>query len=556
MTESMYVWVDNGMSEEDVLSALSTLPEEHTEMPSRGRSLNASFKRNRANSVGVIEVCSGASCTPGHSDEDSASSGSQTPPTRSLTSKGRVRSKKEQVAVAIKTKMELLRQHQEAEQRAHAASVEGKPAAVTAAVVTFMMAMLSGPLGSCIPQTHLHLSRLPIATGHSVVIDALKREWPDHEFDIKLHVYQKTRHVSGIAAVTPGLSPSDLEALRSRVDNLYLPLADCGDKMIVEESMRDRDPKLVLNYRDIVTQGLGCVVPGAAPLKVTTKKITRSPIVYLRIMADRTQTNGLLTCVSEIKDEGLLYILDRFDTLINGKPLSDSIKFVAPDKSANRQHMHRSHFGRAYFLECTDEEAAFATMKAIQKDSIQNVDGMKFSLHVEMKKMGGSRDSELGGGRLFEQDPAKRAHVERRLENAKKVVEGLCHQPCGCLLPERHTMAVHSLFSFRGVRSNTYMPIPAETSTTYAESTCCNESMYGDGYCNDTGSIADYTTEVSVESYQPYSFGYGFPSWWTSEHNHHAPSTRSTDQSSAYWNQQATQEHQIWMAEEQQHLYQ
>ena len=500
MSESINILIDNDMSSDDVMSALSMMSEEQTEAPARGRSLNASFKRSRANSVGAIEVSSGTSCTPGHSDEDSASSGSQTPPTRSLTAKGRrLRSKQQQVAVAVKTKIELFRQQQEAEQRSHAASIEGKPAAVTAAVMTFMMAILSGPLSPCIPQTHLHLSRLPIATGHSVVIEALRREWADHEFDIKLHVYQKTRHVSGIAAVTPGLSPSDLEALRSRGDNLYLPLADSGDKMIVEESKRDRDPKLLINYRNIVAQGLGVDVSGAIPLKVTKKTITRSPIVYLRIMADRTQSNGLLTCVSEIKDEGLLYILDRFDTLIKGKPLSDSIKFIAPDKSANRQHMHRSHFGRAYFLECTDEEAAFATMNAIQKDSVQNVDGMKFSLHVEMKKMG---DSELGGGRLFEQDPAKRAHVERRLDNAKKVVEGLYHQPCGCLLPERHTMAIHSLFSFRGVRSINYMAIPAEASTTYAESTCCAESMYGDGYCNDTNSIADYTTEVSVESYQ------------------------------------------------------
>eukprot|EP01064_Diplonema_japonicum_P008945 TRINITY_DN16417_c0_g1_i4.p1 TRINITY_DN16417_c0_g1~~TRINITY_DN16417_c0_g1_i4.p1 ORF type:complete len:535 (+),score=185.94 TRINITY_DN16417_c0_g1_i4:42-1646(+) len=526
-------WVtENIVSSSDVLSALNALDDQQIAelLPTRqGRSQQIEItlmKKSRASSVGANMGSSTAS-TLGYSDDsDSGSTGSGTPPTKPLSVNMELQSVKgSRMGRRLSTKQQekaakaLQQRMKEMKDQKLESSVDGKPAAVTAAVITFMMAMLSCPLSPCMPPTHLHLSRLPIGTGHSIVIDALRREWPDHEFDIKLHVYQKTRHVSGVAAVTPGLGVDELEAIRRRTDTLYLPLADSGDKMIVEESKRDRDAHLMAKYQKMVLQGLGMEVPGMAPLTPTVREIVESPIVYLRVMGDRAQSNGLLSHVSDIKDEGLIYILDRFPATEDGMPLSHAVRLIAPDKSANRQHMHRSHFGRAYFLECVDAESAAATMHAIQRDSVQNVDGMRFSLHVEMKKPSGS-----GSGRLFEQDPQKRQHVEKRLQTAKEVVEGLQHQTCGCLLPERHTMAMHGLFAFnRGYRNiNNISPIPRlETVTNYTESNYC-ESFMGDAV-----SIVgtDYGTEVSeYESYQPYSSGYGFPAstqWWNpTQHEH------------------------------------
>eukprot|EP01061_Rhynchopus_euleeides_P005080 TRINITY_DN1431_c0_g2_i1.p1 TRINITY_DN1431_c0_g2~~TRINITY_DN1431_c0_g2_i1.p1 ORF type:complete len:711 (+),score=279.71 TRINITY_DN1431_c0_g2_i1:320-2134(+) len=409
---------------------------------------------------------------------------------------------------------DVLKEQQNAEQAAQ----DSKPAAVTAALVTFMMAMLSCPLGPCLPATHIHLSRLPIGTGHSEVIDALRREWPRHEFSIKLHVYQKTRHVSGVASVTPGLIPEEMESLRSRSDNMFLPLVS-GDKMIVEESKRDSDPHLYARYRSIVLQGLGHDVEGAPPLTETVQETIESPIVYLRVMADRALSNGMLMHVSDIRLEGLVALLDRFPTA--GQSLSESVRLIAPDKSANRQHMHRSHFGRAYFLECTDNDSAERLMREIQADSVQSINGMSFSLHVEKKKAALNEAGEPG--RLFEQDAHKRQQVERRLEKSKRNIDALQHEICTCGLPERHNVAVHSLFMFKGRHGpqavdntsfgeSSCKDAVSQLPSTY-ESTCCESAM-------DTMEVAsvvgtEFTEASEFESYQPYDMGYGFPSHFT-----------------------------------------
>eukprot|EP00659_Diplonema_papillatum_P004900 gene4900-7569_t len=455
-----YSWVTERVCCDDLLCALNALDGQQLAeyLPARGRSIEVTLmKRTRASSLGAVGGGSSIAeskstlglSDDGTSDDAVSSSGSQTPPSRSFSlsnlsvvsgrRKG-FRSPPQELAKSVRLRMEMT------DEPADDNSDEAKPAAVTAAVITFMLAMLSCPLAPCLPPTHVHLSRLPIGTGHSVVLDALRREWPDHDFDIKLHVYQKTRHVSGVAAITPGLLPDELEQIRLQPDNLYLPLVDSGDKMIVDESKRDRDPVLMKKYQNMVLQGLGMHVEGIDPLSRAVPPGVTSPIVYLRIMADRANTHGLLSYVTDIRDEGLLYILDRFAP-VNGKNLSEYVRLVAPDKSASRQHMHRSHFGRAYFIECVDVEAAGIVMRSIQKDSIQNVDSMRLSLHVEIKRCGGSSSRTSGG--LFEQDLQKRCHVEHRLETAKAVMETLEHRPCTCPIPEPHTMAMHSLFCFR-----------------------------------------------------------------------------------------------------------
>eukprot|EP00754_Rhynchopus_humris_P030072 Rhum_TRINITY_DN15253_c8_g1::Rhum_TRINITY_DN15253_c8_g1_i1::g.146684::m.146684 len=561
---------DSIVTSGDVIASLNVLDERQLSdfLPQSriGRGPSASGMRVRSSSVGANQSsnastygCSdddaascprSSGCSAGEPSEDAASTGSATPPTRALAlSKEMMQARRSPVVnrqQQMKANAALQRKIDEHEAflRSEAARDDSKPAAVTAALVTFMMAMLSCPLGSCLPPTHVHLSRLPIGMGHSVVIDALRREWPGHEFNIKLHVYQKTRHVSGVASITPGLIPEDIEMLRGRADNMYLPLAT-GDKMIVEESKRDRDMHLYARYRTMVLQGLGENVEGAEPLCEAQSEVIHSPIVYLRVMADRTPSNGLLMNVSEIKDEGLVSLLDKFPGS-KGCSLSETVHLIAPDKSTNRQHMHRSHFGRAYFLECTDEAAARNLMEQVQADSVQTLLGMRFSLHVEMKK--GAVNKNGQAARLFEQDTHKRQIMERHLEASKKVVDGLDQSPCACMLPERHQMGLHSLFLFRGFRkgvpeteqssspstyqesavgdgASTYDGFSAHTTTQrgsqgchngYAESTCGAESVYESAHVDTASAVGtDFGTEVeSYETHQPYNcptnYGQGY----------------------------------------------
>eukprot|EP00755_Sulcionema_specki_P011743 Sspe_Gene.49739::Locus_27057_Transcript_1_1_Confidence_1.000_Length_1976::g.49739::m.49739 len=277
------------------------------------------YRRTRANSVGAQGHSTPTSGTPGPSDDSEELSGPQTPPSRPLSMSGLMKVRRrpmrqqKHMAAALQRKMEemCLAQESISSDDEGFAHEEAKSSAVTATVLTFMVAMLGTTLSPCLPTTHLHLSRLPIGTGHSVIIDALRREYPGRDFDIKLHVYQKTRHVSGVAAVSPGVEPSDLERLRAREDTMFLPLAN-GESMIVEESKRDRNPALMSKYKQMVLAGLG--VPGLEfpPLVPYRKTYLETPIVYLRVMGDRTQLNTMLSQITDVKDEGILYLLERY----------------------------------------------------------------------------------------------------------------------------------------------------------------------------------------------------------------------------------------------------
>eukprot|EP01065_Artemidia_motanka_P044460 TRINITY_DN6333_c0_g1_i1.p1 TRINITY_DN6333_c0_g1~~TRINITY_DN6333_c0_g1_i1.p1 ORF type:complete len:549 (+),score=186.78 TRINITY_DN6333_c0_g1_i1:136-1782(+) len=418
-------------------------------------------------------------------------------------------------------------------------TADSKSAAVTAAMLTFVMAMLSCPLATCIPVTHLHLSRLPIGAGHSSIMDALRREWSGRDFDVRLHVYQKTRHVSGVVAVSPGLDPSALESLRrAKPDKYYIPLTDFGEKMVAEESKRDRDPKLFAKYRDMVLAGLG-YGGYTTDLVPTRMQESDSPIVYVRVMADRMQPNELLSTIADIKEEGLVYLLQRYPSPLapsetasvcdsdsgstceslteNTGTLTDLVRLIALDKSAARQHMHRTHFGRAFFLECVDAEAARAVIKAIQKRSVQSVDGIRFSIHAETKRAGQSREQGEDGekkaslGRLFEQDVEKREHCTQNLNAARAAVDTLQHVECCCQLPAQHTMALHNLFTFKKTARGKNFEASSRDAGSSADSNCGEdtESVFSGVDSCSTG------TEASVSvTHQPYDCEdiYGFPS--------------------------------------------
>eukprot|EP00756_Hemistasia_phaeocysticola_P029523 Hpha_TRINITY_DN16237_c1_g4::TRINITY_DN16237_c1_g4_i1::g.16484::m.16484 len=447
---------------------------------------------------------------------------------------------------------------------------ETKSAAVTAAMLTLVMAILSSPLAACLPVTHLHLSRLPIGAGHSSIIDALKREWPARDFDVRLHVYQRTKHVSGVAAVTPGLDPLALEALRrmTQTEKFYVPLPDCGERIVVEESKRDRDPQLLTKCRDLVLAGLGHGDGGIADLIPARPAELDSPLVYLRVMADRTQPNDLISTVSDVREDGLVYLLQRYPIPAGwvgecgseecDGTLMDLVRLIAPDTSPARRHMHRSHFGRAFFLECVNPEAARMVIKAVQEDSIQNIDGMRFSIHAESKKTSPAcprpADAEVvevveddktekpqeahsddPHSRLFTLDPEKRIQSAKALAACRAGVEHLRHEPCSCELPGRHTAALHSLFAFkRSFRGSQFEPAelkdqdsassigPSDDaeSESAGSSSSPPESVYTSPDCSST----------STTSHQPYEDGYGFP---------HAPPVFATAIGISIWSSTA-----------------
>ena len=475
-TQPMCVWVSNDVMSSDVLSALSI--SEQCEAPrgrAKGRKSVSFYKRS--NSTGTTV-----------SDDDytiQQNSRSQS-----------VSSRAQSIAVALQHKMDQL----EVERLQREAANESKPAAVTAAVLTFMLAMLSGPLGPCIPQTHLHLSRLPISAGHSVVIDALKSEFPDREFDVKLHVYQKTKHVSGVAAATPGLTPDQIERLRDREH--FLPLPGLGEKMVVEESMRDRQEGALLRSKNLVLEGLGLNTGSESQLVTVVPERVTSPIVYLRVMADRS--HGLLATVSDLRDEGLLFLLSQYPASRTGRDeintAADLVSIVAPDKSANRRHIHRSHFGRAYFLECIDVEAAQEIISLVKTSSNLILDGVNFSLHVEIKK------EHEDGGLLFKLDPVKRSTVASRLVKSKLAADTALHRHCGCPLPEYHTMSAHEFFNFKAP----FKFKALDPQQVYHYSVGSSSESLCDSYDGVSIEGTEFT-DHSVESYQPYSEGYGFP---------------------------------------------
>eukprot|EP00755_Sulcionema_specki_P011742 Sspe_Gene.49740::Locus_27057_Transcript_1_1_Confidence_1.000_Length_1976::g.49740::m.49740 len=173
-------------------------------------------------------------------------------------------------------------------------------------------------------------------------------------------------------------------------------------------------------------------------------------------------------------------------------------------------HMHPTHFGRAFFLECTSEKAAVITMTAIQGRSVQSVDGIQFSLHVELKKPKQTRTGETG--RLFEQDPERRAMAEHRLGQARQVVETLVHKPCKCVISEMHSLSLHRMFTFT-VKAYNKMPMYSQLPMSSSMGSCpsmytesCCESVMGD-YIPDNMSACG--TEYSEEPYkyqQPMTF--------------------------------------------------
>eukprot|EP01060_Flectonema_neradi_P037525 TRINITY_DN7584_c0_g1_i1.p1 TRINITY_DN7584_c0_g1~~TRINITY_DN7584_c0_g1_i1.p1 ORF type:complete len:492 (+),score=88.86 TRINITY_DN7584_c0_g1_i1:111-1586(+) len=477
--QPMCVWVSSdGVISNEMLSALG-VHDQPEQSGSRGRSQgrkSASFYK-RSNSTGTTV-----------SEDDSVG------PVQSMRSKS-MSSRAQSIAVALKQKMDEL----EAERLQREASNESKPAAVTAAVLAFMLAMLSGPLGPCIPQTHLHLSRLPISAGHSVVIDALKSEFPDRDFDVKLHVYQKTKHVSGVASATPGLTPDQIERLNDREH--FLPLPGLGEKMVVEESMRDRQARALLQSKYLVMEGLGMETGRESQLKSVVPEEVTSPIVYLRVMADRS--HGLLSTVSDLRDEGLLFLLSQYSASRTGRDdinsAADLVNIVAPDKSANRRHIHRSHFGRAYFLECIDVEGAKEVIALVKSSSNLILDGVNFSLHVETKK------AHEDGNLLFKLDPVKRATVASRLAKSKLTADTALHKHCGCPLPEYHSMASHDFFNFKApFKFKAVDPSPVYH---------CSVGSSSESLCESYDTISVEGTEFTdcSESYQPYTEGYGFP---------------------------------------------
>lgn len=451
------------------------------------------------------------------------------------------------------------------EEGAEIESVDAKPTAVTAAMLTLVMALLSSPLAACLPVTHLHLSRLPIGAGHSSIIDALKREWPAREVDVRLHVYQRTKHVSGVAAVTPGLDPLALEALRrmTQTEKFYMPLPDCGERIVVEESKRDRDPRLLSKCKDLVLAGLGHGDVNIAELLPARPAELDSPLVYLRVMADRTQPNDLIGTVSDVREDGLVYLLSRYAAPVGWTgecgagecdgTLMDLVRLIAPDTSPARRHMHRSHFGRAFFLECVSPEAARAVIKAVQVDSIQYIDGMRFSIHAESKKTSPPttateveaasqvEDAETERAhtddphsRLFTLDPEKRVQSAKALAACRAGVAELRHEPCSCGLPGRHTVALHSLFAFkRSFRGTEYEPTEPVCVECKDQDTASSVGPSDDAESESAGSSsspaessAPDTSSTSTTSHQPYDDGYGFP---------HAPPVFATAMGTSIW---------------------